>query len=535
MKTIILSSLTKVFADTTDFIPRESFEGFRNEPISFQIAFKAEGISDNSMEMNISVESELEVEAKIAVNIPVMRPTYNTTDTYYEKKDAGLFPDPLMPIDVRLVAMCDYWQSLWFTVNPTGKTLEAGDYTVNVTFTDKTVCSVKINILNAVLPEQELITTNWFHCDCLADAYNCGMFSELHWAIIEKYVRLAAQNGQNMILTPSFTPPLDTPIGGERLTAQLVGVTLTDGKYEFDFSKLERFIKLCESCGIRYFEHSHLFTQWGAYNAPKIVAVADGVEKRLFGWETKADSDEYVYFIKSYISALKEFIEKIGVGKRMFFHVSDEPENQHLESYRKAKEILSGILKGYKMFDALSSYKFYESGLVETPVVVTTSIDKFIGKADDLWAYYTGGASWGGYSNRLISMPNARNRILGTQLYYYGIRGFLHWGYNFWYSRLSEKFLNPLLFPDMQMQFTGGTSFLVYPGENGEPIPSIRLCGFREAINDFRALQLLDRSKAKKIIDSKFADFSFRTCPENENIMLELRHSINEQILKDNT
>ena len=41
----------------------------------------------------------------------------------------------------------------------------------------------------------------------------------------------------------------------------------------------------------------------------------------------------------------------------------------------------------------------------------------------------------GGYTNRFIAMPSGRNRVGGFLLYKYGINGFLHWGFNFYYSQ----------------------------------------------------------------------------------------------------
>jgi len=38
--------------------------------------------------------------------------------------------------------------------------------------------------------------------------------------------------------------------------------------YRFDFTKLDKWIDLCETHGIQYLEMAHLFTQWGARCAP---------------------------------------------------------------------------------------------------------------------------------------------------------------------------------------------------------------------------------------------------------------------------
>lgn len=96
-----------------------------------------------------------------------------------------------------------------------------------------------------------------------------------------------------MLLTPLFTPPLDTQAGKERMTVQLVDVQKDGDRYAFGFEKLEQFMRLAEECGVKYFEMSHLFTQWGTKYAPKIVAEVNGARRRIFGWKTEALSQEY--------------------------------------------------------------------------------------------------------------------------------------------------------------------------------------------------------------------------------------------------
>ncbi|MBQ3669629.1 MAG: hypothetical protein II920_10450, partial [Clostridia bacterium] len=152
-------------------------------------------------------------------------------------------------------------------------------------------------LIGARLPAQTLIHTRWFHCDGLCNYYNVKMFSEEFWRICESFMRAAADMSVNCILTPVHTPPLDTKVGGERLTCQLVDIVKCGDEYSFGFQKLRRWIELAQSAGIRYFEIAHLFTQWGALHAPKIIAIVDGVEKRIFGWETDAAGEEYRHFL----------------------------------------------------------------------------------------------------------------------------------------------------------------------------------------------------------------------------------------------
>ena len=166
-------------------------------------------------------------------------------------------------------------------------------------------------MIQAELPEQKLLHTEWFHTDCLATLYNVEVFSGEHWRRIEQFVQTAAKHGMNMILTPIFTPPLDTEVGGERPTVQLVDVEKSGEAYSFQFEKLKRWVDLCKKQGIKYFEFSHLFTQWGAKHAPKIVGYENGEFKKFFGWETDATSLEYRGFLQQFLPSLINLLTRI--------------------------------------------------------------------------------------------------------------------------------------------------------------------------------------------------------------------------------
>ena len=148
-----------------------------------------------------------------------------------------------------------------------------------------------------------------------------------------------------MILTPLFTPPLDTKVGGERPAMQLIDVTIEGGKYIFGFQKLKKWIDMCISCKIKYFEMSHLFTQWGAKHAPKIIAKKDGEQEKIFGWDTDASGPEYKGFLDEFLPKLTQKLEEWGISKRCFFHISDEPKPEDIESYNAAKQIVAKHLK----------------------------------------------------------------------------------------------------------------------------------------------------------------------------------------------
>nr|WP_330387739.1 DUF4091 domain-containing protein [Lacrimispora sphenoides] len=113
-------------------------------------------------------------------------------------------------------------------------------------------------------------------------------------------------------------------------------------------------------------------------------------------------------------------------------------------------------------------------------------------KVPHLWSYYCT-AQCVDVANRFMAMPSARNRVYGLQVYKYGIEGILHWGFNFYNSAFSLRHLNSYEVTDCDGSFPSGDAFLVYPGPDGVPEESIRLMVLYEAIQDHRALKLLEQ------------------------------------------
>lgn len=527
-----ISSLVKIFADEPLAVPATSGgSALRNEVYSFQVAYYSDRLIKG---IQIRVESALDEWTSVrSVGLaPSELPWRDGHDDDVLRTTPGLYPDPLYPIgEDGIVAFPEQWRAVWITIDPAAAGRGAkpydspGAYSMRVVFevdggaeigrVEIGSCEHTLEIIDAELPPQKLIVTEWFHSDCIATYYGLEVFGEEHWRRIKEFIANAVRHGVNMILTPIFTPPLDTAVGGERPTVQLVEVEVEeegepvsararDGsaatgapggfspkRYRFSFDRLERWVEMCNRLGVEYFEFSHLFTQWGAEYCPKIVARVEGEERRIFGWDTPATGNEYRVFLDQFLPALVAFIRAHGLEKRSFFHVSDEPRLEQLEQYRRVRGMISGHLAGFPIMDALSNYEFYADGVVDLPIPASNHIEPFIEHGvKPLWTYYCVGQRIA-VSNRFFSMPSARNRILGSQLYKFDVDGFLQWGYNFWYSRHSVRAVNPFANTDADYSFPSGDAFLVYPGENG-PIDSLRFEVFREALQDLRALRLLE-------------------------------------------
>ncbi len=526
----LISSLEKVYTyDSAEFSELGDFSMLKGERKSFQIL----AVSNSDFNGAISVNSDIDSITVYSVGyVPCATPLrlVNKNDDYNRISEDGLYPDVLRPVDTNNISFKAGKNVFWVEAS----SAKAGNFNISVSIGDATA-SVNIEVIDATLDFGSFIYTNWFHSDCLMSHYNFEAFSEEYWRVVANYVKMAAEHGMNCILTPVFTPPLDTKIGGERPTVQLVDITLDGGVYTFRFDKLTEWINLCQSLGIEYFEISHFFTQWGAKAAPKIMATADGEYKRIFGWDTPSDSVEYVEFLTQFSCAFKAYISEKGLKDKVFLHISDEPSIKDIESYSKASKLVRRLFDGYTVIDALSEPEFYEMGLVTNPVPSCCDLHKFFGKVEKLWTYYCCVQTFDCISNRMFCFPSLRNRILGYQMFKFDIKGFLHWGYNFYYLQHSVGKINPYEVTDAGGNFPGGDSFIVYPADDGSSYPSLRLKVFYDGLQDMAALNtlagLIGKEKALAVIDA-VSSLSFTDYPHENEWLLSTREAVNKEIKK---
>lgn len=536
----IVSSMNKIFPKAQQIEPLEKNEitGLRGETVSFQIAYYWSG--ERKERGKVIVESGLEnaVYIRMVELVPCEYPCHKTVDEGYLSNKPGLYPDLLSEIpEWGFPLVAGQWRSLWVDVR-IPETQPAGIYPVRIRMEKNDellgVAEVDCEVMDAKLPELDIPHTEWFHSDCLADYYHVEVFSEEYWEIVENFVKTAVEHNCNMLLTPIFTPPLDTAVGGERRTVQLVDVTVTgEAEYTFGFEKFRRWIRMAEKCGIRYFEISHLFSQWGAKYAPKIMAVKDGIYQQVFGWDTKAPGDGYGEFLHQFLTAFKEELRQDRIQDRCYFHLSDEPKMEDLESYKRAWEAVKEDLQDCQVIDALSDYEFYQKGLVYQPVCATDHIGPFLkNRPEKLWGYYCT-AQWNHVSNRFIVMPGYRTRILGLQMYRYQLDGFLHWGYNFYNSEYSLYAVDPYRCTDAGGAFPSGDAFLVYPGADKKPEESIRLMLMDEAMTDYCACKALEKMIGREAVLAcleEETEITFDSYPQSEKYILNIRNKINRMI-----
>ncbi len=511
------------------------------ESFSYQIAV----CSDICAGMEVACSSPLAEYIKIyrVDRVYMDMPNYDGARGAVITDTPSMMPDLLTPIENLngFLNVCKIPECLWVQVD-IPRDFKAGKYSVEIKLSGEWAGAtpqpfavsqtMNIEVLGVNLPEQKLIFTQWFHTDCIAAAHNVPVYSEEHWALIDKYMKMAAELGINMLLTPVLTPALDTAMGKRRPCVQLVGIKKDGYSYKFDFSKLSRWIELCRKNGIKYYEISHLFSQWGLKYTPNILAEENGEEKYIFGWHVDARDESYRVFLGQFLPALVAFLKEEGVYDKCRFHLSDEPTAEHLDNYRYAYELVRPLIGDGRIMDAISHLEVFETGCMDIPVCTTTDIEPFLAKKyDNQWAYYCCAQS-SDVSNRFMAMPSFRNRIIGLQLYKYDIKGFLQWGYNFYYSRGSKYELNPYTDTSAGKAFPSGDAFSVYPGKDG-PLASLRALVFREALQDIELCRLAEKhigraAVIKLIEDEAGAELTFGRYPQSSEYLLRVNARLKE-------
>ncbi|MCP3965180.1 MAG: DUF4091 domain-containing protein [Lentisphaerae bacterium] len=545
LKLLTVSALEKVFPD--EELKLQAFNKMsvlRGETASFQVAYRCDELAC-AVEFSCQSDLKNKVEVRETALVSCEYPSpAGEDDKNYLRMTPGLYPDPLRAYSRKLNSPPFQWRTMWITV-PVDADEQVGRHELKIAAKvhqwSKEVATESITfeleVLSVELPEQTLLHTEWFHADCIYSFYGVECWSEAHWNLLSKYFKNFADHGTNMVLTPLWTPPLDTKVGGERPTVQLLGIEKVNGNFIFNFDSLGRWIDLALENGIKYFEMAHPFTQCGAEFCPKGEVKENGELVKMFGWHTVAMSDEYKVFLKQLFPQLLAFLDSKGVKDKCYYHVSDEPHQKHMENYSKCAELIRSLVDGAPIIDALSNVEFYENGLVENPIPANNHIEPFIeAGVEPLWTYYCVSQK-DKVPNRFFNFPSARNRIMGVLMYKYGISGFLHWGYNFWHSQFSlQHDLDPFKVTDAGRGFPSGDSFLVYPGKDG-PVDSIRNEVQRDALQDLRALQLLEKLQGRKatlemLHEGLTYELSMTEYPQDDSWLLNKRERVNRKIVK---
>jgi hypothetical protein len=462
----------------------------RGERVSFQIAVRTQ---DDAVEVSATVDPTSKFASRVRRVGYVPLAHLNTGNPLSEIEGAdhtpGLVPDPLFDTS-KFVAGPRETNAFWVNLTIPSEA-KPGAYRVPVDVqigdAQHVACTAIVTVHNLVLKSRhDFPVTHWFYCDALSDFYHFTPFDDASWPVIEKYIRDLVEHGNDVMHTPVFTPSTD----GVKKPTQLLLIKRDGERYKFDWSRVKRFVDLAKGCGMKRFEWAHFFSQWGCKNAIRIYQGDPMQEKLLWPADTAATAPVYRDFLAQYIPELERFLDQEGIRDVSYFHISDEPHgDEALANYRVARKMMRELAPWMKFMDALSQLSFAKEGLVDMPIPILDEAPAFVAAGYPAWCYFCGGPR-GEYLNREMDTPLTKIRMSGWLFYRLKSKGFLHWGYNYWYKSQTREMIDPFteqaggVWPG----WAYGDTFVVYPGPDG-PIDSIRWEVFAESLQDYALLQ----------------------------------------------
>lgn len=500
----------------------------RNQRFSFQIACRLESVpadGETLPEAHVCFSGDQEWRTRIRCigTVPVRHRNTGIPERAGEASSfvPGFVPDPLFECD-RVTLRPLESMSFWIGVRPEGNP-EAGMYRLDFVLEvagrqrkfsiEVDVCPVEIR------PRCDFFVTNWFYCDALMDWYRTDYRDERFWEILGRYLENLAEHFQDTLYVPLFTPPLD----GEKRNCQLLLVHREHGSYRFDWSRVERYVKLALRCGISRFEWCHLFSQWGARYA---AIVYDSEGKALWERQTPGEDQLYLDFLERMLPELHDFCKRIGILEQSIFHLSDEPrEPEDIRRYCRVREQIRRIAPWIRIAEAFSESLAMPDGVIDLPIPNIAVAGQFLTEKRQCAVYFCCGPR-GTYLQRLLDTPLGNTAMAGFLFFRFQVKGFLHWGGNYWYQAHSQSLIDPFMTSDgnapPELNWAHGDPFLIYPGADG-PLDSIRHEVMAEALQDYALLQTLnlapDAPELKRI--RAFDDFP---CSPDE--VMQLRKEV---------
>lgn len=533
-----ISPLEKVFRDKE---PKQLYfekNAYYGEDFSMQACFQAE---DTGM-MHVTVETDIPEYLEVMEQkfIPAFVADYSNVDDYriFTTNTATYYPDRLDPMRPAFKTIYNRWYALWITVKAGAP---VGEHYVKLTIRKDwdemphAEATQTFSVIPQTLEKCDIPITCWLYYDCLSDAHKMEIFSDEYFEMLENYFMDSVRHGINTVFVPLFSHAKRKKEQVDPKVAQLIKITRTENGYEFDFSRLDKFIKLAQKCGFEFFEMCHIASQQGAKHCPKIVGNVNGKEEVLFDCETRSTSKEYIEFLSAFFTELIAYYKRIGIENQCYFHVSDEPFLACYDDYVKIAKVLRDILPDAKIIDALSNREFSDAKVLTYPVVSTNHVDKFLVDNTPIWVYYCCEQSYNYLSNRFFNFPSLRTRVLGAQLYLNDAKGFLHWALNYWYDVETLELLDMNYVSDGNGAFPAGDCAMIYPGNNA-PVSSIRQEVFADGIRDYRALKTLEKKKGREFVVQLLKDNGFNEYTQythNEKKFVEFWEKVQNLIVGD--
>lgn len=364
---------------------------------------------------------------------------------------------------------------------------------------------LSLEVVDITLPnpaDYKMHLNLWQHLSNIARKHDVRLFSDIHFNIVDNYTKSLARLGQKAITVIAT----DIPWSGQRTFNNLDKPTdlfeyslintikTNEGKYEFDYSNMDLYIKSCMSNGIdKKIEVFGLCGIWMTEENGFGKVAPDFPDGLRIRYLNKADGT-YSYMnresdIRLFIRSLYNHFVKAGWLEKVRI-TADEPGD--IELYRKTIEIIKEEAPGFKLSIAINKADFtteFDDIMSDaTPSLRCLAEDydfikeKLIGNPEKQVSWYV--CCGPHFPNTFLQSHLLESRLIGIITSLFGLDGFLRWDFTVW----PENPRKDLKFRSGEW-FTGDMNF-VYPGNSGHPLLSLRYKSLLRGIEDFELMTM---------------------------------------------
>ncbi len=354
----------------------------------------------------------------------------------------------------------------------------------------------------------------WQNPYAIARYHQVPLWSEEHWQLIRKYLKLLAQAGQKCITT-SITYK---PWGGQTYDpfgSMVTWLHSSNGRWDYDYSVFDQYVQTAMEEGITAQINCYTMVPWG--NRFRYF------EEDSSGYVTvqcRPGSAAYEALWRPFLNDFREHLRERGWLDKTVIALDERGHEDTRNLIRflqqtapEFKLALAGRYFGDitpDIYDFSYNYNFLNK---ETPALAGQRR-----MHNQITTYYV--ACGIPKPNNFTFSPPAESAYEGWLAAALNLDGFLRWAYNSW----PEDPMHDSRF----VTWPSGDTYLIYPG----PYSSVRFERLREGIQDYEKIRilktLLEKQKGKiSLPDSLNPDVFLQTIhPES------LRHIPAEEILR---
>ncbi len=322
-------------------------------------------------------------------------------------------------------------------------------------------------------------------------------WSEQHWQLLEAAGKQLRRFGDDTMFTPLIN-----------YRAPLIQITRRkDGTYTFDYSRFDRWVKLFQGLGFRYFSGHHITTlpkkgRGGVY----VIDKATGKKQPLL--EDEKDHEAWFAFLPTFYKSLHAHLKKKGWIKNYQQCQYDEPRDTEL--YSRIAALTRKYMPGVRTIDAINTKPHLYSPLVDIQVFNLVGLNRNQKvavqrkkKGQGVWLYHCT-SPYPPYPNRHTDRHLTESRLYPWLCQKLNANGYLNWAANI-YRGANEYTSSIGPFPNGSQDpgHPPGDAWFYYRSSKGI-CPSMRMVSFREGWIDYALLTALkkrDRKTATQLVE----------------------------------